>query len=500
MAADWARLRSLRCALLAGAALLLAGCASGTADAPPQAQHAWAPPPTPADWRTLAEQGPTAAANNALAPTVAPQADQRYDLPALIDLAQRNNMATRVAWNQARQAASAVGLTEATFLPMISARAVAGRMKTRHELPRILGERPEVDTSLSGTVPMLTLEWLLFDFGQRAAANQAAHNLSLGANFLFNAVHQKLVFDVTRTYYEYGAARQGRQISDETLANSLAVQDAVLAKRKAGLATSVEEAQVRQLVAQARLRLVRSTGAERNAYQALLDHLGLAPGTVVRIAASDAAPLPSSQDLPEGAVLRRALAERPDIMASIASLKAAESGVDLARADFLPKVFLAGFLVGGHNDLSIGPVSGLSNNAVTRGVLLGVSLPLYDGGMRSSRLRDAHDRVHAAQASLERLRNTAMTEIILASNTLETALQAHEAAETLVQTAAVTYDAALDAYRVGMGTVTVATEAANGLLTARTARADARAAAQIAAATLALSLGRLDAGPPASAR
>ena len=35
-----------------------------------------------------------------------------YDLPELIDLAERNNPDTRVAWESARKAAAAVGLSE----------------------------------------------------------------------------------------------------------------------------------------------------------------------------------------------------------------------------------------------------------------------------------------------------------------------------------------------------------------------------------------------------
>ncbi|AZY51891.1 TolC family protein [Bordetella avium] len=481
MAAD--RLAPLRWLALCSP-VLLAACASSIDRAPASANRAWQPPAAPAQWRALATESP--------ALPVRPAADRDYDLPALIDMAQRNNPATRLAWSQARQAASAVGLAESTYLPRLSATVITGRLETDRRLPEILGQRPTIDSSLRGTVPALTLEWLLFDFGMRASANEAARNLSLGANFLFNLVHQKLVYDVSRNYYEYGAARQRTRISAETLQNSESVLAAVMAKRKSGLATSIEEAQARQLVAQARLQQVRSAGLERNAYQALLDHLGLPPGTPVRVADSAAAPLPSAQELPQGAILQRALAERPDIMASIASLKAAENGVDVAQADFLPKVFLAGFYMGGHNKLSIGPVSGLSNGSVTRGVLLGLTMPLYDGGMRSSRLHDARERVQAAQAALEKLRNTAMSEIVIASNLLETALQSYEAASTLVDTTALTYDAALDAYKQGLGTITAATEAANGLLSARIARADAHAAAQVAAVSLAFALGKLN--------
>ena len=51
-----------------------------------------------------------------------PPADTKivYDLPALIDLAQRRNPATRIAWERARAAAAAVGLAEAQYYPTLA--------------------------------------------------------------------------------------------------------------------------------------------------------------------------------------------------------------------------------------------------------------------------------------------------------------------------------------------------------------------------------------------
>src|SRR6058998_3937394 len=49
--------------------------------------------------------------------------EQRYTLAELIDLAQRTNPETRVAWERARQAAIAIGLAEGTYYPALTAAA-----------------------------------------------------------------------------------------------------------------------------------------------------------------------------------------------------------------------------------------------------------------------------------------------------------------------------------------------------------------------------------------
>lgn len=495
------RRRPWRLVLLASTALLGA-CANTTDYAPPNAAREWQAPQPDGSWRELAMHGPNPErvaedpaqprTDKPLAGLIAPDPAQIYDLPDLIDLAQRNNPATRLAWNQARQAANTIGITDATFLPMITAYVVGGYQSTRRRLPEILNQTFHLDASVSGVVPLVALEWLLFDFGERAAARDTARNLAIGSNFLFNSVHQTVILEVMNAYYQYGTARERHNIAQETLQNSLAVEAAVQAKRQAGLATTVEEAQARQQVAQARLAVVSTAGAVSNARQAMMSVLNLEPDAELQVSSSAHLPLPAAQDMPDGAVLRRALANRPDIMASIASLKAAENAIDGARAAFMPKIFMAASYANGTANLDVGKLPSLNQQGPSRSILVGVSIPLYDGGLRTSRLRQAEEGVQVARAALEKLRNTSMREIALAANALDTALQSHAAASTLVETAGVTYNATLEAYKFGLGTVTAATEAANGLLIARSAQADAQAAAQIAAASLAFALGQLN--------
>src|SRR5690606_40096209 len=106
-----------------------------------------------------------------------------------IDIAQRENPETRLAWNSARQTALAVGVVEATFLPMLSANVIAGWQKTHTPVPLLPGNR-SIDTELHGVVPALALEWLIFDFGQRSAITDGARHMSYAANVLFNGAHQ----------------------------------------------------------------------------------------------------------------------------------------------------------------------------------------------------------------------------------------------------------------------------------------------------------------------
>lgn len=443
------------------------------------------------DERTKGFAVPAVPALGQITPSKDINPDKPLSLPELIDIAQREHPETRQAWNRARQAALAVGMVEATFLPMMSANVVGGYQRTRHPLPHNIAGASAIDTELSGVVPALALGWLLFDFGQREAVREAAAELSQAQNVLFNAAHQKIIRDVTDHYYQYNTARMRARLAKEALTHQQLVEKAVLAKSKVGMATEVELAIARQAVAQAKLRTVESQGLERNTQLGLLAALGLSPLTKLTIAEPAPRDLPPKLDPLTTELIQLALTRRPDLVAGYSAVKAARAGITAAEADFLPKVWLGA--IAAHNRVTFDVVGlpGLSQSATSRGVLVGVSLPLFDGGLRSARVQEARMRAENAQTSLETQQKNAVREIVAAESLLQTTLQSAQAAQELVATAQTAHDAAMTAYNVGMGTVTLATETASQLLTAKQAYTDAWNASLVAAANLAFVMGQM---------
>jgi outer membrane protein len=125
-----------------------------------------------------------------------------------------------------------------------------------------------------------------------------------------------------------------------------------------------------------------------------------------------------------------------------------------------------------------------------------VTLPLYDGGTRSAILAQARADADNAEARLTRVRDDAVRQIVLADNALRTSLSAHGASEALQSATQTTFDAALAAYRSGVGSITDLTMAETQLLQARNTTTDAYSTALAAAATLALATGALGHAPP----
>ncbi len=110
------------------------GIALARDDPPPSSVRPWAPPTLPRYEGELRQYQPTEAERRYL-PAIDPR--KTYNLAELIDIAQRSNPETRVAWERARMAAAAVGLTESAYYPYIVAAAAGGYDRAFMPFPQL---------------------------------------------------------------------------------------------------------------------------------------------------------------------------------------------------------------------------------------------------------------------------------------------------------------------------------------------------------------------------
>ncbi len=496
------------------AALTLAGCATSALDlAPPQPDRPWQPQTTSsgeivagAASRPVAENQPSdyaLPANTALASLAPPppmlDPSHAYTLPELIDMAESANPLTRIAWNDARNAALAAGIARSSYLPQISAAALGGYQNGHLSSSTPLGQTGS-DVSHHGAVSVLSLQWLLFDFGERAGIVEATEQATVAANIAFTAVHQRIIHEVSVAFYRYQAARSRSGTVDQALINADAVMAAAQARYARGIGTVVEVAQATQNRAQTNLAKVQAQGAETDAYLALVTAIGISPLSKPRIADMPVRPLSPALRSSVEQIVEAAIAQRPDVLGAYAVERANLARVKSAEAAFLPKVFMSAFAsyASGGSAItaipSVGqqpPTVNLNGYRYGNSVFLGVTVPIYDGGLRSAVLAQARNDADSASAKLTRAKEESVRQVVVSQSTLESSLAAYDAARELATAAQTTYDAAFAAYRKGVGSVIEANLAQNQLLLARNASADAYSAALAAAATLALATGTI---------
>ena len=499
-------------------AVQLAGCAtSAVVMAPDSPDRPWLPATGPhgeivAGQRALPGQPESGSyilpSNREFANVLPPRDDLErhrvYSLAELIDIAQSSNPVTRNAWSDARNAALAAGIAESSFLPLVSAGIVEGYQRFGNSAFDAL---PANDVTAKGSISAISIQWLLFDFGERAALLDVAKQGSVISNIAFTAAHQQVIYNVSLAFYANAAARAHLASAAKSLKDAEAVQAAAEDRYKRGIGTVVEVAQTRQATAEARLSKVQADGVAQNTYLALISAMGISPMTKLAPADISRRNLSSSLTAPIERFVSAALARRPDVLTGYAALQASLANLRAAQATFFPKVFFAGNgtrLTGNLNVTAIPEVDqqlpilnlpvnqlGISQTQLGATALLGATVPIYDGGIRAALLEQARDKVDKAETSLTQIRNEAVRQIVVASNTLKTSLAAYSASTTLASAAQTTFDAALAAYRNGVGSVTDVTTAERQLLAAKNAATDAHSAALSAAATLALAAGAL---------
>jgi outer membrane protein len=483
-------------------------------DAPPSSVRPWAPPTLEKYEGELRHYEPTQAERRYL-----PAIDSRktYNLAELIDIAQRTNPETRVAWERARMAAAGVGLTESAYYPYIVAAAAGGYDRAFIPFPTLRttqrppsnGNLPNVEVVGGGTLitesllarAELNAKWLLIDFGERKATREAAREKLLMANVGFNGTHQKIVFDVTDRFYQLGTARQKVMVTHSALDAAKTVEQAAQARFDTGLATKPELLQAQQQSAQSNFDLQASLGAESDARVALIESVGLLPTVTLKVA-----------DLPEkshpdvqmgdsvGELITKALSQRPDLVVKLANVRSKEDEILRIRAEYYPKVTLDAHFSETDLEVSVAKSDYFGGTRPTFGAFLTMNVPIFDGFARRHKLDMAEAELHQAENELSGARDSAAREVWKAYTGYTTALKKQDAAEKLLTASKSAFDAVLESYKQGLSTYPEVVSAERNLSAALATSHDTQSAIYTSQAALALSVGDLARPAPRTVR
>jgi outer membrane protein len=429
--------------------------------------------------------------------------EHEYTLPELVDIAEREHPQTRIAWETAKNAALATGIVKSTYFPRVNASIVGGYQGTSGN-SSAFGYTVGGSASAKGTVSAVSMEWLLFDFGGRYHAVDAAQKLAKVPWIAFTGEHQTVIHEVCVAYYSYNAARLRQQTNEASLKNAREIEVAAENRYHEGIGTVLETTQARQARALAELNVIQAEGAQQDAYAALLAAMGVSPLGQIRIAPLGQRQFSNDMLRPVDQVVTESLARRPDVQAAYAAEQASQAAVAAAKTQYLPKVFVAGtgVYVSGSLALtaipSIGeqlPTLNISGNHWNGAIIGGVTVPVFDARQRADNIQQAKNDAAKAAATLDKVRMAAIRQVVAAQNTLKTSIAANQASAVLVDAAQTAYDAAFDAYKHDVGTVTEVLSAQTQLQQARLSQGESESTALTAAVTLVFASGQLGNSP-----
>jgi outer membrane protein len=450
-----------------------------------------------APWHAPDLSGYTNAPKSAELSPIDPQ--KHYELVELIDLAQRMNPETRVAWESAVRAAIGVGLVQAEYYPMLTLAATGGYLTEAIPAPTDVAPTGFFRADLATVLPVLSLRWLLLDFGRRSSAMDSAKQSLLAANLGFNRKHQEIIYRVQRSFLTLTSIRAKIAVAESSVNAARAVRESAEMQLSNGLGTIPEVSLARQQEAQAAFDLEDVLATERDAEVALADSIGIPPTTPIQITEFPSLPSPPALETSVDKVIDQALARRPDLIAKVAALRAKEAEVRSARAASYPVLALASNfntisggvqITGGH-----GSTGWFSSTQPSGGVLLSFEWNVFDGGAAHRRLEMAEAERRTAEDEVTIARDKAIQDVWKAYSDVRLALRKVDVAATLVDASQKSYDASLEANHRGLGTLTDLLAARRDLSHAQFVEIDTKLQLLNASSALAFATGDSQRGP-----
>ena len=371
--------------------------------------------------------------------------DKTYTLAELIDLAQQHNPETRVAWQEAKSKAAALGIARSALYPTMSAVAFAVTLRTA----TLIGEFFHRQTE-GVFEPVLHVEYLVFDLGGRSGEIDAAKANLLASDLAFNDTHRRVIYQVASAYYRLLNAEGQRQAAEVSLENARAVEEDAKARLTNGLATKPDELEATAARTQADYDLQAAVGAVDIARGDLATAVALAPGTVFKVQGIDELKLPSSIAGSVDQEIDRALSLRPDLLQQLARVRAADASIKQARSTYFPSLSFTGDggLARAYGQQDLLPGHYAQGEVWT--TELELQWTLFDGARREYRIAQAKADKKSAQAQFDALRDQIADEVWAAYSNMQTALRQQQAAAALLTASQQSYEAAHEAYGYGV--------------------------------------------------
>jgi outer membrane protein len=413
-------------------------------------------------------------------------ANKSYTLAELIDLAQQHNPATRIAWEGAKAKAASLGIARSALFPTIAAVALASTLR---QAP-LIGEFFHRQT-IGLFEPAVHVEYLVFDFGGRGGAIDAAKANLLVSNLAFNDTHRKVIFQVASAYYRLLNARGQREAAEVSLKNAQAVEEDAQSRLNNGLATKPDLLEATAARTQSDYDLQAATGAEDIARGDLATAIGLPPGTAFQVQDIRELATPNAMADSVDQEIDRAFAQRPELMEQVAKVRAANASIKQARSAYFPVLSFNGDggLARAYGQQDLLPGHYAQGEFWT--VDLQLKWTLFDGTHREHQIAEAEAEKKSAQAGIDALRDQVANEVWAAYSNMKTALRQQQAAAALLTASDQSYEAARESYGYGVRNLLDVVSAQRTLAQARSEDIYARTQLLLDVANLAFRTGDL---------
>jgi outer membrane protein len=365
------------------------------------------------------------------------------------------------------------------YRPQVTVGLSAGLISLRNLLPDATSQAAQLKPWTAG----ITLSQTLFNgYKTGNTVRQAEAQVRSGRESL-RAVEQSVLLDSATVYMSV--------LSNQSLVAAQRLNVTFLRQTLETVRTRLRVGDVPPTdVAQAEARLARATADLNSAEVALAiaqatytEVIGVAPGQLTAAEPADRL-LPASRD-EAVAIARR---ENPTVVGATYDIDVAQFGVGIAESGLYPTLGVQGNISRNvETDTTLGTTR--TDQASVMGTL---NVPLYDGGVAASQVRQAKEGLAQARVVFDRARGQTQTAVIAAWATHEGAKIGLAAAQAEVRAAALALEGVQKEAQAGKRTTLEVLNSQQDLMQARARLISAQQDRVVASYTLLSALGRLD--------
>jgi len=382
------------------------------------------------------------------------------------------NPATRSAWLTARLRAAELGQAYSAYLPDVTLSGSVSR-NGAHPLPN----------DLTAWQFGLDAQYLLYDFGGRAAQRDAAESLLAAARASEDASVRQLYLQTVTAYFNLLTAQGAVGVAREAEASALAALKAAAARVAVGTAIPFDRLQAKTVYTQRQIERIRAEGEAARMQGELAALMGDARQTGFSVVDSEPA-FSQTPDLSAAVdkLIEAARSRRPDLRAAEATLLAQQAGVRSARAAGKPR--LSAFYDARRQDNG-------SLAATSSSVGVNLTIPLFTGYRSTYQIAAAQTQADLAAEERDRVANQVALDVWRAYYNVKSETEADSRSADLVESAVAAEQLALGRYQAGLGILLDVLSAQANLAQARQTQLQTRLGLRVARAELAQAIGDL---------
>lgn len=391
---------------------------------------------------------------------------------------------TRAAYAAIERQAATWGETQGSYLPTLS---LSYRKESSHRKTAVNSGIPATRIRQYPDRRLLELQWVLFDFGERAARSAQNRSQIKAAAAVYDRQLQQRYRTIANHYLNLDIEQRRMKIAGQNMDVTAEGKTSAQTLHQEGVVIAADVSQAEVEYDAARLQYLQAERDRDNAAAALAESMGYPANTALHHAPLPDNPFSADTFADIEQLIGAAMDTHPDIKEAKAALEATKAAVQAVKKAGAPQVFL---YANTQDNAHLRTGGGLSYRERENTIGLGIRWPLFEGYKRHYQEKALLAQQEQEEASLAALQSRLSLEMRQAYRQLTTAVEKQAIAEKSAASAQLNYQTRLGRYRAGVGSLSELLQAQRSLNTMRIALADATRERHQAALQLLFSVGR----------